>query len=50
LRYAGKVGTGYTAQTLAVLSQRLRRSERSASPFEPAADLPRRGVHRVQPR
>jgi bifunctional non-homologous end joining protein LigD len=49
LRYAGKVGTGYTAQTLADLSRRLRRLERPAPPFGPAESLPRHGVHWVEP-
>jgi DNA ligase D-like protein (predicted ligase) len=48
-RYAGKVGTGYTERTLAGLSDRLRRLERETAPFDRAADLPRRGVHWVQP-
>ena len=38
LRYAGKVGTGFTGKTLAELSQRFARLRRPASPF---ADAPR---------
>jgi bifunctional non-homologous end joining protein LigD len=39
LRYAGKVGTGYTRATLAMLARKLRPIERAQSPF---ADAPRR--------
>jgi len=41
LRYAGKVGTGYTAATLRELGARLRRLERSESPFADARPTPR---------
>jgi bifunctional non-homologous end joining protein LigD len=40
LRYAGKVGTGYTRATLAMLARRLAPLRRTSSPF---ADAPRRG-------
>ena len=36
LVYAGHTGTGFTRETLRDLSQRLRRIERKASPFDPA--------------
>jgi bifunctional non-homologous end joining protein LigD len=41
LRYAGKVGTGFTAQTLAGLRSRLEPLARDTSPFE-GGNLPRR--------
>ena len=48
LRYAGKVGTGFTARTLDDLIRRLRPLVRDTSPF---ADAPReRGVSWVEPR
>lgn len=49
LRYAGKVGTGYTTRTLDDLSRRLRPLERAIPPFEPSGALPRHGVHWVEP-
>ncbi len=48
LRYAGKVGTGYTAATLRDLGARLRELETSESPFAEARPIPR-GTHWVQP-
>ena len=48
LRYAGKVGTGYTAATLRDLGARLRELETSESPFADARPIPR-GTHWVQP-
>jgi bifunctional non-homologous end joining protein LigD len=48
LRYAGKVGTGFDERVLRDLGTRLRRLERSASPF--ADRVPGRTVHWVQPR
>ena len=48
LRYAGKVGTGYTAATLRDLGTRLRRLETADSPFVDARPVPR-GTHWVQP-
>jgi bifunctional non-homologous end joining protein LigD len=36
LRYTGKVGTGYTQETLRDLGAKLRRLQTSRSPFEPA--------------
>jgi bifunctional non-homologous end joining protein LigD len=48
LRYAGKVGTGFTAKTLAELAQRFRSLVRPTPPF---ADPPReRGVTWLEPR
>ena len=50
LVYAGKVGTGFDDETLADLSTRLSKLERATSPFaDDAKDLPRKGVHWVQP-
>jgi bifunctional non-homologous end joining protein LigD len=49
LRYAGKVGTGYSEGTLRRLEARLRALERRTAPFADE-DLPRDGVHWVQPR
>ncbi|HTZ64947.1 MAG TPA: non-homologous end-joining DNA ligase [Solirubrobacteraceae bacterium] len=48
LRYAGKVGTGYTAATLRDLGARLRELETSESPFVDAQPIPR-GAHWVRP-
>jgi bifunctional non-homologous end joining protein LigD len=48
LRYAGKVGTGYTAATLRDLGARLRGLETSESPFVDARPIPR-GVHWIRP-
>ena len=48
LRYAGKVGTGYTVATLRELGARLRELETSESPFADARPIPR-GTHWVQP-
>ena len=48
LRYAGKVGTGYTAATLRVLGARLRDLERSESPFVDVRPIPR-GTHWTEP-
>lgn len=51
LTYAGKVGTGYTEQTLDELRSDLDRISADESPFSrDVGDLPRRGVHWVQPR
>jgi bifunctional non-homologous end joining protein LigD len=47
LRYAGKVGTGFSDRQLVDLHARLRRLEVDASAFEPAP--PGRGVHWVEP-
>ena len=41
LRYAGKVGTGFTRATLQELSERLAPLAREASPFEPEKGIPR---------
>ena len=48
LRYAGKVGTGYTAATLRALGTRLRELETTESPFDDARPIPR-GTHWVRP-
>jgi len=48
LRYAGKVGTGYSTATLHELGARLRELETSESPFADAQPVPR-GTHWVQP-
>jgi DNA ligase D-like protein (predicted ligase) len=48
LRYAGKVGTGYTTATLRDLGARLRELEASASPFVDARPVPR-GTHWTRP-
>jgi bifunctional non-homologous end joining protein LigD len=47
LRYAGKVGTGYTEQTLRSLSAQLRDLERPASPFADA--VREKGAHWAEP-
>ncbi len=41
LRYAGKVGTGFTRATLRELSERLAPLVRETSPFEPEKGIPR---------
>ena len=41
LRYAGKVGTGFTRATLRELSERLAPLMRTTAPFEPEKGLPR---------
>ena len=48
LRYAGKVGTGYSAETLMELGARLRKLARSESPFSDARPIPR-GTHWTRP-
>jgi bifunctional non-homologous end joining protein LigD len=48
LHYAGKVGTGFDARTLADLGARLRALEIAESPFA-HGDPPARGVHWVRP-
>jgi bifunctional non-homologous end joining protein LigD len=49
LRFAGKVGTGYDAETLRSLRAKLRRLESEAPPFANNG-LPRRDVHWVTPK
>jgi bifunctional non-homologous end joining protein LigD len=49
LIYAGKVGTGFTQQTLTSLHATLARLEQDQPPFDHGR-LPRSGVHWVQPR
>ncbi len=48
LRYAGKVGTGYTTATLRDLGARLRELETPEPPFVDARPIPR-GTHWVRP-
>jgi bifunctional non-homologous end joining protein LigD len=48
LRYAGKVGTGYSAATLSELGARLRALETPESPFVNARPIPR-GTHWARP-
>jgi DNA ligase D-like protein (predicted ligase) len=48
LRYAGKVGTGYTAATLRDLGARLRELETPGSPFVDPRPIPR-GTHWTRP-
>jgi DNA ligase D-like protein (predicted ligase) len=48
LRYAGKVGTGYTATTLRELGARLRKLQTPESPFIDARPIPR-GAHWTRP-
>jgi DNA ligase D-like protein (predicted ligase) len=48
LRYAGKVGTGYSAETLHKLGARLRKLETRESPFADATPIPR-GAHWTRP-
>ena len=48
LRYAGKVGTGYTAAALRDLGARLRELETLGSPFVDARPIPR-GTHWTRP-
>jgi bifunctional non-homologous end joining protein LigD len=48
LRYAGKVGTGYSAATLRELGARLRDLETPESPFVDARPIPR-GTHWTRP-
>jgi DNA ligase D-like protein (predicted ligase) len=50
LRYAGKVGTGYTRKTLADLGSRMRAIDQPEPPFTRGAHLPRTRVHWVRPR
>jgi bifunctional non-homologous end joining protein LigD len=50
LRYAGKVGTGFTAKSLRDLRARLGPLERRTSPFTGAAPRARTKVHWVEPR
>ncbi len=44
LRYAGRVGTGFTDRTLAELSSKLAPLRRPQAPFEPLPKLPRNAV------
>ena len=49
LRYAGKVGTGFTAATLRELGARLRKLRAAESPFVDARPVPR-GTHWTRPK
>jgi bifunctional non-homologous end joining protein LigD len=49
LRFAGLVGSGFSAETLDRLAVDLRRAARDSSPFTPPPSVPR-GVHFVEPR
>ncbi|HEY2550008.1 MAG TPA: non-homologous end-joining DNA ligase [Streptosporangiaceae bacterium] len=49
LVYAGKVGTGFDAATLASLTAQLQPLQRTQPPFD-RGNLPRKGVHWVEPR
>ncbi len=49
LRYAGKVGTGFDAETLRELGRRLRALEAREPPFADAASIRERGVRWVRP-
>jgi bifunctional non-homologous end joining protein LigD len=49
LRYAGKVGTGFTAADLTAIAARLAPLERKTSPFG-AGPKPPKGAHFVEPR
>jgi bifunctional non-homologous end joining protein LigD len=49
LRYAGKVGTGYSAERLTELGARLRKLESPESPFADARPIPR-GAHWTRPK
>jgi bifunctional non-homologous end joining protein LigD len=48
LRYAGKVGTGYTAATLRAVGARLRALDTPESPFDDARPIPK-GTHWTRP-
>lgn len=50
LRYAGKVGTGYSQATLRMLGSALAPLIIDSSRFAPDPALPRRGVHWVKPK
>ncbi len=48
LRYAGKVGTGFSERDLAMLAERFAPLERRTSPFT-GGKVPKKGVHFVKP-
>jgi bifunctional non-homologous end joining protein LigD len=50
LRYAGKVGTGFTETTLRQLAAKLARIKRAKAPFAEIPAETRRGVHWVEPK
>jgi bifunctional non-homologous end joining protein LigD len=50
LIYAGRVGTGYSDRALRELMGMLRPLATQKSPFEPDPEIPRRGVHFLEPR
>jgi bifunctional non-homologous end joining protein LigD len=49
LRYAGKVGTGYTDKVLRDVLKLLKPLEQTDSPFHKHPQIPRKGVHFVRP-
>ena len=50
LRYAGRVGTGFTRQTLDELSSRLKKHRQARSPLsEPLTGISAKGVHWIRP-
>jgi bifunctional non-homologous end joining protein LigD len=49
LRYAGKVGTGFTQETLRDLGRRMRELERDDSPFDERVHPVPRGTRWVEP-
>ncbi|HEV3475077.1 MAG TPA: non-homologous end-joining DNA ligase [Actinomycetota bacterium] len=49
LRFGGKVGTGFDARELTMLTSRLARLEQPASPVAETKGLTRKGVHWVRP-
>jgi DNA ligase D-like protein (predicted ligase) len=50
LRYAGKVGTGYSLQTLRSLGRELSALKIAQCPFAPDPALPRKAVHWLKPK
>ena len=50
LRYAGKVGTGFDADTLKRLKDDLSSLEQADAPFAAGKGFPRKGVHWVRPK
>jgi DNA ligase D-like protein (predicted ligase) len=48
LLFAGKVGTGFTAETLEIIQSALKKLEQPFSPFK-RIDIPRSGLHWVKP-
>jgi len=50
LRYAGKVGTGFTEKSLRQIAAKLAKLERRESPFVETPDVASRGVHWIEPK